>query len=442
MRRAIREHLRDFVAILVLLVLGLTATIVIIISQGATLPSWLPFVGSSRFDIQARIASAQAVTPGQGQTVDISGIKVGEIKAVDLEGGQAVITMAIEPKYAPLIHSDASILLRPRTGLQDMTVELDPGEPSKPKIKEGATISEANSLTQVQSDQILASLDADTRGFVQLLLADAAQGLRKNTGKLSLDFRRLDPLAQNLATINTAVAKRERSLRQVIHDFGLISQELANHDRQLADFVTSSNSVFAAFAHQQASLQQTIAELPPTLRKTRSALVSGNRLALTVRPALTRLLPQARAFGPALKATQPFFRNTTAPIRDQIRPFTRKVEPVLNHLAQGSVPLAKSSVNLRRGFTSLNQLLNGLAYNPPGSKEGFLFWASWLNHDSNSALALQDANGPLTRGVVVLTCAAARLAESVTQTRPQLNTIRQITNTPSSALILSKGGCT
>ena len=34
-----------------------------------------------------------------------------------------------EPEFAELIHPDASALLRPRTGLQDMTIELDAGAP-------------------------------------------------------------------------------------------------------------------------------------------------------------------------------------------------------------------------------------------------------------------------------------------------------------------------
>jgi phospholipid/cholesterol/gamma-HCH transport system substrate-binding protein len=441
MKRAIREHLKDFVAILGLIVLGLVTTGVIGVSQHASIPNWVPFIGTSSFDLKTEISSAQAVTPGQGQTVNIAGIKVGSISSVDLEGGSAVIGMAIEPKYAPLIHKNASVLLRPRTGLQDMTLEVDPGTPSRPQIAEGATIPQASSLPPVQSDQILASLDADTRGYLQLLLVGAAQGLDGNTSKLSSDLRRLDPLAQDLAKLNGALALRRKNIAHVIHDFGLVSQELANHDQQLANFVTSSNSVFAAFARQQASLQQTIAELPPTLRTTQSALSSADRFALTAKPALTALLPQARAFGPALKATRPFFRNTTGPIRNQIRPFTRKVQPVVRHLGQGAAPLAKTATGLRGGFTNLNELLNGLAYNPPGVKEGYLFWLAWLNHDSNSALALQDANGPLTRGLVTLTCSTARLAESLTLGRPQLNTIRQITNTPSSALIGSKGGC-
>jgi phospholipid/cholesterol/gamma-HCH transport system substrate-binding protein len=440
-KRAIREHLRDFIAILVLVVLGIVTTGVIVVSQNASIPSWVPFIGTSSFDINARISSAQAVTPGQGQTVNIAGIKVGSISSVKLDNGTAVIGMAVEPKYAPLIHRDASVLLRPRTGLQDMTVEVDPGSPSAPSIKEGATIPPASALPPVQPDQILATLDGDTRGFLQLLLANAAQGLDGNTSKLSSTLRRFDPLTRDLAKLNTALAKRRENIARSIHDFGVLSGELANHDRQLADFVTSSNDVFRSFAHEQAALQQTVAELPGALRSTRSALASGNRLAVVSKPALTRLLPQARATGPAFRALRPLFHDTTVPIRDQIRPFTRKVQPVIRHLAQGSVPLAKSANSLRGGFTNLNQLLNGLAYNPPGAQEGYLFWVSWLNHDVNSALAAQDATGALTRGLVLLSCNTARLAESVTATRPQLNTIRQTTNTPTSALIGSKGGC-
>lgn len=441
MKKAIKDHLRDFIAILVLVILGVVTTGVIIVSQHASIPSWVPFIGTERFDIHAEITSAQAVTPGQGQTVIIAGIKVGEIKAVDLENGNANLTLAIEPKYAPLIRDNASILLRPRTGLQDMTVALDPGTRNEPAIKENATIPLASSLRPIQPDEILATLDGDTRGFLQILLANAAQGLHGNRSKLSATLRRLDPLARDLAKLNTLLAKRRENIARSIHNFGLLSGELANHDRQLAEFVTSSNAVFRSFANQQANLQETVAELPSTLRSTRSALESGDRLARVSKPALTRLIPQAQATGPALRALRPLFHDTTLPIRDQIRPFTRKVKPVIRHLSQGSVPLAKSTVALRGAFVHLNQLFNGLAYNPAGQQEGYLFWASWLSHNVNSVFGAQDAGGVLTRGLVILNCQTAQLAENVTATRPQLNTIRQVTNTPTTTLINSKGGC-
>ena len=93
MNRAIREHLRDFVAIIALFVIGIVATVVILINQGVPFPSWAPGVGSESFELKAEFTSAQAVTPGQGQTVNINGVKVGEITEVELEDGRAIVTM-------------------------------------------------------------------------------------------------------------------------------------------------------------------------------------------------------------------------------------------------------------------------------------------------------------------------------------------------------------
>ena len=42
-----------------------------------------------------------------------------------------------------------------------------------------------------------------------------------------------------------------------------------------------------------------------------------------------------------------------------------------------------------------------LAFNPKGPEEGFLFWASWVNHAGASIFSTQDAHGPIRRGLVV-----------------------------------------
>ena len=70
MRRAIREHLRDFVAIFVLLVTAIVTTGIILASQTTLLPSWVPFIGDDKFELKAEFSSAQAVTPGAGADGD------------------------------------------------------------------------------------------------------------------------------------------------------------------------------------------------------------------------------------------------------------------------------------------------------------------------------------------------------------------------------------
>ncbi len=434
MSRALRGRTRDLIAVVVLLVAGLTAVLVIISQQKASLPGWVPLFGQEFFELEAEFLPAQAVTPGQGQAIDISGIQVGKVGNVNLENGHAVVRMDIEPKYASLIHPDASLLLRPKTGLADMVIEMDPGKSGR-AIKEGATVPLASTKPQVNADEILATLDADTRNYLTLLLQGGAQGIGgKEKGlQASAALRRLEPTTRDLARINTAVATRSQNLARVIHNFGLLAAELGRHDQQLGRFVDSSNEVFDSFAKQQASIRASLGELPPTLRATKGALGDVDQLSLTLRRSLPDLIRSATVLKPGLEATQRLFRDTTPPIRDQIRPFTRQVRSPVRHLVQGAKPLEKSVSGLKVGLANLNYAVNELAYNPDTSVGNYLFYLGWLNHDLNSVYLNQDAYGPLRRGLIMFSCQTATFAEPVAASHPFLRTLQLLTTFPTSA---------
>jgi phospholipid/cholesterol/gamma-HCH transport system substrate-binding protein len=433
MRRALREHARDVLAVVGLVLAALFATTVILINQRTTLPSWVPLIGTDRFALEADFSTAQAVTPGQGQSVDISGIRVGEVSGVKLENGHAVVSMEVDNKYAPLIRRDASLLLRPKTGLNDMVVEVDPGTQSSPEIKEGSTVPLSSTLPQVNPDEFLASLDADTQQFLKLLLSNGAEALDPAQGrdvKLSNALRRLEPFARDTARINGGLSLRRQNIANSIHNFQLISTELANRDQDLVNFVDSSNDVLGSFARQQTSLRKSIQELPATLRETRGALTSANALALQSGPALKKAIPGAAATGSALRAVRELFQQTAAPIQNQIRPFTRQVASPVAHIAQISQGLGVATPGLRTGFTDLNTGLNALAFNPPGSDEGFLFYVPWLNHNLNATHTLQDAYGPIQRGLVLESCSTAVIAEGTLLAEPYLRALYQLTGQP------------
>jgi phospholipid/cholesterol/gamma-HCH transport system substrate-binding protein len=435
-RRAIREHLRDFVAIVTLFVFGVAAVLVILIQQGVTFPSWAPGIGTDSFELKGEFTSTQAVTPGQGQTVNINGVKVGEITNVDVEDGRAVVTMQVRTQYAPLIKTDATLLPRPRTGLNDMVIEVDPGT-AEDSLEEGATVPVSQTQAQVQPDAILATLDADTRDYLKLLLNGAGTALRGDNGvAFSQGLRRIEPFARDIARINSLLAERRRNVARAIHNFRLLSEALARHDQQLAQFVDSSNAVLGAFANQESAIRASLEELPGTLSETLGALRSSDELALELTPALRKLRPAVRAFGPAQEEIQPFFEQTTPAIKNQIRPFTRQVRKPVKHLASLAGPLGKAAKGLKTGFTDLNALLNELAFNPPGAaQEGFLFWLTWLNHNANSLFNVQDAMGPLRRGIVIESCQTARLAEATVVARPFLKTLLELSRPPSVAEI-------
>ncbi|HEY0361471.1 MAG TPA: MlaD family protein, partial [Solirubrobacteraceae bacterium] len=168
MKTAIRKHAGHFAAVVGLALLAALVGGYIMHNQRMRFP-W----EGKPFQLQAAFSTAQAVTPGQGQTVRVSGVRVGDITKVGLKDGHAVVTLALDPEYKDLVHTDATALLRPKTGLKDMFIELDPGTDKAPLAKRGWTLPVSNTLPDVNPDEILASLDSDTRDYLTLLVDGA-----------------------------------------------------------------------------------------------------------------------------------------------------------------------------------------------------------------------------------------------------------------------------
>lgn len=430
--KAIRDHMRDFVAMLFLVLIALGIGGYILSNQRFYAPAWVPVFGENFYELEAELETAQAVVPGQGQTVNIAGVKVGEIGKVRLEDGRAVVEMKIRPKYAE-VYRDATILLRPKTGLKDMFLELDPGtKEAGPKLREGERIGVKNTLPDVNPDEILAQLDGDTRDYLRVLLSSGAEALDGDTpAELRETFKRFEPTSRDGKLITAKLAERRRNIRRVMHNFSLLSRELGANDRQLAELVGSANANFEAIGNQDERLQEALRLFPGALEQTETTLARLDRFSGELGPALEKLRPGARALGPALQATRPFLRDTTPVIENELRPFARDVRPVVRDTRRAAGDLAQVTPRLASSFGVLNSLLDTLAYNPEGSEEGFLFWASWLNHLSAQIFTQQDAHGPIRRGLVLVSCGSlSALNAAVRPNNPQLNALATFTNFP------------
>jgi phospholipid/cholesterol/gamma-HCH transport system substrate-binding protein len=421
--RQSRGRSKDTIAIVLLALAGVVMTLFIFTQQKASLPSWAPFVGEEFVHITGDFETAQAVAPGQGQAVDIAGIQVGKITSVALEDGHAVVGMDIEPKYMKLIHPDATLLMRPKTNLNDMVVEVAPGT-APGHLEEGDNIPLAQTESNTNLDAFLATLDADTRQYLQLLLAGGAEGIGDRGRQLSGAFRRFQPFVHYLADINKAVAARRQALAGVIHNFGVLTTELGRRNAEIERFVSGSQAALGNFANEQQAIQESLVEFPATLAAVQAGLGSSSAFSLAARPALIGLIPQAQALGPALEATERFFDQTTAPIRDQIRPFTRQVRPVLTHTKQSAAPLEKTVAGFGNSLGALNSFFNELAFKPK-DRESFLFYLPWLNHNTNATFNIADGGGPVQRGLVMITCNGAYLGYGFAANNPYLKTLLQ-----------------
>jgi phospholipid/cholesterol/gamma-HCH transport system substrate-binding protein len=439
--RQIKKQAPVFVAILFLFVAALGIGGYILSNQRFYLPAWVPIAGTDFYTVKAELPTGQAVVPGQGQTVNVAGVKIGEVGAVNLEDGKAVVDLQIKDQYKP-VYRDATILLRPKTGLKDMYLALDPGNKRAGELPEGGRVRVANTLPDVNADEFLAQLDTDTRAYLQILLNaggttfdDKVTGADKRYDQTAAQdlrevFKRFEPTSRDGEKITRLLIARRQNIRHVIHNFQEFSTALATRDKQLAALVDSANANFETFASEEASLRDALRLFPGALDQTEQTLRKTSSLAAELGPALERLRPFARNLAPALRKTRPFFDETTPIIRDQIRPFARDVQPTVRDLRTATNDLAVVTPRLARSFGVLNRFFNELAYDPPGSARPFLFWAAWGAHAGATMFDLQDPHGPLRRGMVLVSCNGYDVLEQVILGNPQLGLLTRLLNLP------------
>jgi phospholipid/cholesterol/gamma-HCH transport system substrate-binding protein len=413
MRHAIRAHLRDFVAVVGMIALAAVVGAYILSNQRLR----FPLVEDEPHEIYVELQNAQGVTPGQGQTVRVAGMRVGDVGEVELHEGRARVRLDLDSEHAGLVRRDATVLLRPRTGLKDMFLALEPGSRSEPAVHEGGVVRVGNTLPDVNSDEILSALDADTRAYLKLLIGGAGKGLRGRSGDLREVFRRLGPLHRDLAAINREVVKRRRNLARLVHNYGSTVSRLAREDEDLTALVASASRVFDRLAHEDARISDAVERLPGALSQTESTLVRVRELGQVAGPAFRALRPAIREVDDANRELRPLAETGEPILREQLRPFVRAARPYIEDVEPAARNLSQASPDLRESFYELNRFFNMAAHNPGGAEpltgdvaadrardEGLLFWLAWVSHNTTSLFSTADASGPFRRIVLLATC--------------------------------------
>jgi phospholipid/cholesterol/gamma-HCH transport system substrate-binding protein len=420
MMRAIKKHAGDFVALIVLFVISIGVSGFIIYNQDAR-PA-IPLLEPKPKKLNFEFSDAQAVTPGQGQSVRVAGVQVGKITEVHPKNGVAIVTAQIEPKWWDKIQvkSDATGLLRPRTGLKDMFIELDPGGKGQP-VGDNGTIPVENNSPDIDPDETLSAFDTDTRTYLQLLINGAGKGLKNRGNDLNKVFKALGPTEHDLNRVSSAIAARRVALKELIHRYGDLTNTLADKDREIKTLVTAADATFRAFASQQQNISLAVSRLPGTLRQTETTLGKVDSYARVLRPTLNSLRPAFRQLDKTNAEVLPFVREAYPITKNKIRPFVRTARPTVRNLRPAAVNLARATPDFTATFHELNRFFNMAAYNPGGTEkltgdaqkdanrnEGYLYWVSWLGQVTDSIFSTSDANGSFRRAALGFDCATIR----------------------------------
>jgi phospholipid/cholesterol/gamma-HCH transport system substrate-binding protein len=341
---------------------GLVAVILAAVVMFFGFTKDIPF--TSGFQVRAQFESANSIRPNS--PVRIAGVEVGKVKAVEaMEGSNgAVLVLELKDSALPL-HEDASAKIRPRIFLEgNFFVDLKPGTPSAAELDSGDTIKITQTATPVQLDEVLTSLQSDSREDLKGVLEGLNTTL--NSEPTAEEDAESSPLARGQTaaeSFNDAlddIPAAERSTAQVleallgtepgrdvarlIRGTANTADELARYESELQDLITNLNATTATFAAESTNLRASIRELPPTLRAANAAFDSLNAAFPPTRAFATEIRPGVRETPATIEAAFPWIEQTRALVG----------EPELGGLAK---ELAPASADLARLVDRATELL-------------------------------------------------------------------------------------
>ena len=339
--------------------------------------------------LKAEFPTAQAVIAGQGQTVRVSGVRIGDIGDVELKDGTRDRRDGHRPEvqgHDPHRRDRAAAaqdraeghVHRARAGHR--RARRWPRRTARSRSRRRRPTS-----TPTRSSPSWTPTRATT---CKLLIGDAGRGPRRPRRRTcARSSRRFEPTHRDLARVNSAVADAAREPAPPDH----VAEPAQRRARQRRRRPRRPRRLLGR-RDARVRLRGRRTSPPPSAscparcsrRPTRSA--RSQRFADAARPD-----GRAPAPGRARARRRPTRRSGRSPseatplLRDDIRPFVREARPLVRDLRPAPRRLADATPGLTRTFAALNHFFNLLAYNPNGREgpenaarqEGYLFWLAW-----------------------------------------------------------------
>jgi phospholipid/cholesterol/gamma-HCH transport system substrate-binding protein len=308
---------------------GIIAVIIVIIATFLAFTKTLPW--RNPFEFKAVFQSAANIR--LDSPVRIGGVEVGKVTGIDhyKDSNLAVVTMEVNDNGLP-IHQDATLKIRPRLFLEgNFFVDMTAGTPSAPAIKDGDTVSVAQTAYPVQLDQLLTSLQSDSRKDLQDLLGGLGSGLQhvptqaEDVGQdpdvhgeraskaLNDSLKYAGPAFKNAARVQNAFLGTEpHDLGKLIAGLQKTADGLTRNEEQLKDFFTDFNRTMIAFAAEQGSLREAVHLLGPTIEKAHSYFGNFATALPSTRAFVRAFIPGVRETPATIAAGTPWLKQFTA----------------------------------------------------------------------------------------------------------------------------------
>ena len=271
----------------------------------------LPFINQS-YEVTAEFANAAGIQ--RDNQVRVAGIKVGQVKGIEIDGTKVLVTLEIENGIE--IPEDAGAQIKLATLLGTKFVAINGAGGGGPFMEDGATIPlERTSVpyeiyqASSQGTDVVSKLDGDALNNLLVKLTEVVRGARTDVGHA----------LEGLNELGGQLNAKEADFKALMAGADDLTKLLSDEGDEIVALIDSSNDVLSALAQQREEIQSLLesakvmsAELTEVLQENRGNVDS---ILADLDSALTVLEGNIEDIDMALKYAGPsskyFARNFT-----------------------------------------------------------------------------------------------------------------------------------
>jgi len=308
--------------------------------------------GSGHEEIVAYFTDASPLDPGS--QVRAAGVQIGKVTSIKLDGGMARVTLQVDDAVLPL-HKDARLKLRPVNLLGENFVELNPGSATAPVLK-SQVVPASQTDSSVTLQDLLDTFDDPTSASLAALITAGGEGLKDSGSRAAAALRALAPSMNQAQQLGDVLTDQNELLQQLIDQASPAAQAVsADQGHALDRLVDGTALTLSTLAANRESLDQTIAQLPATLRNARQTLSALAGVSDAATPALRSIRPLTENLV-GLSAELLDFSAAADPALASLKPVLDEADELLTQAAPVAEQLRAAGGNLQRTAAGVRPL--------------------------------------------------------------------------------------
>ncbi|MEJ8278816.1 MlaD family protein [Pseudonocardia spirodelae] len=354
-------------------------------SVGGYVPGWTQEQYTARFSVD----KVNNLVPQSDVT--LNGVKVGKVLTIAATpDGRADVLVNLTDDNAIPLHEGVTGRINSKTLVEETYVSFVDG--SGPELPRDTTLPDGAVQPAVLLDDLIRTLPEDRRVALASTLQSLGAATKDTRAGVDGALAGLGALGREGGTALDALAAQSKDLEQLSQNTAAVLAALDTQRGRIADLVTDANLVTEVTANSRTDLENTIRELPPTLKAADEASDDLSRLAGGLGPVAANLDRAA----PALNAALTELPATTRDLRGLLPSLDAtlgKAPTTLDRVPQFSDDLQELLPEADRALLQLNPMLEYLK--PYGSDIAPFFT------NFGEAVSRGDANGTLLRVMLV-----------------------------------------